>query len=133
MIMKNKFSRQWVRSKQPRKQRKYRYNAPLHIRQKLVSIHLDKALRKDYKRRSMPARKGDEVAVMRGDFNGRKGTISRIDLSGLKVYIENMKTKKASGQEVEAPFEPSNLKITSLNLDDKKRIKAIRRKEKVIK
>lgn len=131
--MKKKFSAKWISSKQPRKQRKYRYHAPLHLRQKMVAIHLDKSLRAQYKRRSMSARKGDEVMIMRGDFNKRKGTISRIDLSTLKVYIEGMKTKKVSGQEVEVAFDPSNLKITNLNLDDKKRMKVLKRKDKVVK
>jgi large subunit ribosomal protein L24 len=131
--MKKQFSKEWVRSTQPRKQRKYRYHAPLHLRQKLISAHLDKSLRKEYNKRSMPARKGDEVMIMRGDFRGRKGVISKIDLNALKVYVENMKTKKVSGQEVEVSFEPSNLKIIKLNLDDKKRIKALKRKEKVVK
>ncbi|MDP2717246.1 MAG: 60S ribosomal protein L26, partial [Candidatus Micrarchaeota archaeon] len=34
-----------VYSRQPRKQRKARYDAPLHVRQKHVRAHLDKALR----------------------------------------------------------------------------------------
>ena len=34
--MKRKYSSSWKSSKQPRKQRKYRQNAPLHIKQKLV-------------------------------------------------------------------------------------------------
>lgn len=131
--MKKQFSRKWGKSTQPRKQRKYRYHAPLHIRQKMMSMHLDKSLQKEYKKRSMPARKGDEVKVMRGDFRDKKGVISKIDLNALKVYVENVKIKKVSGQEVEAAFEPSNLKITRLNLDDKKRIKALKRKEKVVK
>ena len=66
--MKQKFSKTWVASKQPRKQRKYRYNAPLHIRQKLISVLLDKPLRSKYKIKNIPIRKGDDVLVMRGKF-----------------------------------------------------------------
>lgn len=121
--MKTQFSRHWIRSAQPRKQRKYRYNAPMHVRRKLVSAHLEKGLRKDYNKRSLPVRKGDEVRVTRGKFAGTKGKISRVDLKRLKIYIENAKVKKVSGQEVELPIDPSNVVITNLNLDDKKRKK----------
>jgi len=130
--MKNKFSRKWISSKQPRKQRKYRYNAPLHLRQKMVAAHLDKTLRKEYKKRSMPVRKGDEVVVMRGKFRKKRGNVTHIDLSKMKIFIDDIKIKKVSGQEVEIPIEPSNVKITKLNLDDKKRIKILKRKAKAL-
>ena len=37
--MKSIFSKSWVSSKQPRKQRKYRYNAPDHIKKKF-KVHM---------------------------------------------------------------------------------------------
>jgi large subunit ribosomal protein L24 len=128
-----KFSRHWISSKQPRKQRKYRYEAPLHIRQKLVSAHLEKKLRQSYKTRSLPVRKGDEVIVFRGEFRKKKGNVSRVDLKALKIFIDGVKRKKISGQEVEVPIDPSNVMITKLNLDDRMRKKSMQRKEKGIK
>ncbi|MFH0832675.1 MAG: 50S ribosomal protein L24 [Candidatus Aenigmatarchaeota archaeon] len=127
--MKKEFSKFWVRSTQPRKQRKYRYNAPMHIRQKLVSAHLDKKLRDEYKKRSISLRKGDEVMVMRGEFRKKTGTVARIDLKRLKIFVDGIKKKKVSGQEVDAALEPSNVKIIKLNLDDKMRKKILLRKE----
>ncbi len=126
--MKKAFSTAWNRSVQPRKQRKYRYNAPLHVRQKLVSAHLDKALRKEYKKRSFALRKGDEIIVMRGEFRGKKAVVSRIDLKKTKLFTEELKRKKASGQDVSVPIEPSNVKIVKLNMDDKMRKKVLLRK-----
>ncbi|MCD6275005.1 MAG: 50S ribosomal protein L24, partial [Candidatus Aenigmarchaeota archaeon] len=52
--MKQLFSKSWVKSKQPRKQRKYRHNAPKHIRQKFMHANLSKELREKYNRRSLP-------------------------------------------------------------------------------
>lgn len=124
-----KFSRHWVSSKQPRKQRKYRYEAPLHIRQKLVSAHIDKKIRQSYKTRSLPVRKGDEVVVLRGEFRKKKGNVIRVDLKKLKIFVDSIKKKKISGQEVEVPIDPSNVMITKLNLDDRMRKKALQRKE----
>ena len=125
--MKQKWSKSWVSSKQPRKQRKYRYNAPLHIRHKFVSAHLSKELIERFNTRSLPLRKGDFVEIMRGEFKGLKGKIEKIDLTKCKVYIENIKVKKVDGSEVKKAIEPSNLRIVRLNLDDKRRQKIFER------
>ena len=123
------FSIKWKSSTQPRKQRKYRYNAPTHVRRVLVSAHLEKSLRKEYGKRSLPVRRGDEVKVLTGQFRGVRGKVSRVDLKALKIYVENAKVKKVSGQEVEAPIDPSNVMITKLEFEDKKRRKFIARKK----
>jgi len=128
--MRKKFSVKWKASKQPRKQRKYRFNAPLHLRQKMVSANLDRLLRKQYKKRSMPVRKGDEVTIMRGKFTKRRGTVTKVDLSKCRIFVDKLKIKKISGQEVEFSINPSNVKITKLNLDDKERIKILNRGKK---
>jgi len=127
--MKKSWSRYWKSSKQPRKQRKWRANAPLHVRHKLVSAHLSKELKKQYNRRSIPIRKGDEITIKRGDSKGKSGKVSRVDMKNLKVFMDNLKTKKVSGQEIEVPVEPSNTVITKLNLDDKERIKILQAKK----
>lgn len=127
--MKKIFSRKWISSKQPRKQRKYRYNAPLHIKHKLVSAHLGKKLREDYNRRAIPIRKGDRVRIMRGKYRGMQGSVLRVDLKSLKVYVDCAKRKKASGQEVQVPLDPSNLEIIELNLEDKERLKRLKKKK----
>lgn len=47
-----------------RKNRKRHFNAPSHIRRKIMSSPLSKELRQKYNVRSMPIRKDDEVQVM---------------------------------------------------------------------
>ncbi|MBI5332488.1 MAG: 50S ribosomal protein L24 [Candidatus Aenigmarchaeota archaeon] len=126
------WSRSWNSSKQKRKQRKYRFNAPYHIKQKLLSATLDKTLRKTYKKRSLPIRSGDEVVVMRGTHKGTMGKITKVNLKHMSVYVDNVKVKKVSGQEVNAKIDPSNLKIIKLNLDDKKRMKFMERKKELL-
>ncbi|RLJ08138.1 MAG: 50S ribosomal protein L24 [Candidatus Aenigmatarchaeota archaeon] len=126
--MKKEWSSKWKSSKQPRKQRKYRYRAPLHIRRKFVSANLSPELRKKYGKRSVPIRKGDEVVVKRGDFKGVRGKVERVDLKSCRVWIDSVKVKKADGSEVLRPIDPSNLQIVSLNLDDKKRVEVLARK-----
>ncbi|HLD57367.1 MAG TPA: 50S ribosomal protein L24 [archaeon] len=128
--MKTAWSRSWISSKQPRKQRKYRYNAPAHIRHKFLSANLSKELRQKFGLRSIPLRKGDEVQVMRGGFKGTKGLIEEVDSKKLKVYIAGIKVKKVDGSEVAKSVDASNLKITSLKLDDKRRQEVIARAKK---
>jgi large subunit ribosomal protein L24 len=119
------------KSKKPRKQRKFLYNAPLHIRRKMISAHLSKELREKYKRRSFPLRKGDEVKVMRGEFKGTIGKIVRVDTKKYKVYVDTVKKKRSVGTEYLVPVSPSNLMITKLNLEDKYRLKMLERGKNV--
>jgi large subunit ribosomal protein L24 len=119
-----------MKSKKPSKQRKAFYQAPLHKKHKLLAAHLSKELRNQWKRRSLPVRKGDEVKVMRGKFKGTTGKISKIDLKKLKVYIENIKRKKVSGEEIHIPINPSKLMIINPNMDDPKRKEVIERGKK---
>ena len=126
--MKNKFSRSWVRSKQPRKQRKYRFNAPLHIKQKFMRAHISKELRKKYSKRSFGLRKGDNVKVMRGQFKNKQGKIERVNLRRTTVYITGIEVAKRDGTKALFPIHPSNLMITELNMDDKIRQQMLERK-----
>ncbi len=127
--MKRKFSAHWNASSQPRKQRKYRANAPLHIKRKLLSVNLSKELRKKHKRRNIPARKGDNVKIMRGKFKKKTGKIVSIDTKSSKIKIEGIMIKKLDGSKVAVKIHPSNLQIIELNLDDKKRM-AVKKEEK---
>ena len=116
------------KSKKPRKQRKFLYNAPLHLRRKMLAAHLSKELREKYKTRSLPVRVGDEVEIMRGKFKGRKGKIVKVDTKKLRVYVEGITIRKSSGQERLFPLHPSKLKIIKLDLSDKYRQKMLERK-----
>jgi large subunit ribosomal protein L24 len=121
--MKQEFSKSWKASKRPGKQRKYAANAPLHIKKKFASVNLSKELRQKYGTRNVPLRKGDTVKVMRGKFKGKQGKIIDMKLKILKVYIEGIQVKKRDGSKANIRFQPSNLQIIELNLDDKKRNK----------
>lgn len=116
-----------MKTKKPNKQRKRLYQAPLHRKHKLLSAHLSKDLKKQWNKRSLPVRKGDEVRVMRGKFKGTTGKISRIDMKRLKIYIDNVKRKKVSGEEVFVPIHPSKLMITSPIMEDPRRKRAVDR------
>ena len=106
-------------SEQPKKQRKARYNASLHQRQKLMSAHLSPDLRAKYNLRNLPVREGDTAMVMHGDYTGTEGKVEHVDLKKGTVVIEGVSVDKADGTEVPRPVHPSNIMITKLELKDK--------------
>ena len=121
--MKKEFSTSWNSSTQRRKQRKFRFNAPLHIKNKFLGVHLAKELRAKYNIRSIRVRKGDTVKILRGNFKGKEGKVEKVDISKTKVYLEKIQIAKKEGSSSPYPLQPSNLIITSLDLSDKKRVK----------
>lgn len=120
--MKKKFSKEWKGSSKARKQRKYRFNAPLHLKQRFMSANLSRELRKSYGRRSMEIRKNDVVRILSGKFRNKKGKIIEIDSMKERATIEGMQITKKDGSKVNITFHPSKLQITELNTDDKKRL-----------
>jgi len=130
--MKNKFSKHWNASKQPRKQRKFKANAPLHIKRKLMSVNLAKELRKKYSTRNIEVRKNDTVKIMKGKFKNKQGKILTANTKHTYVIIENIQVKKQDGSKANIKFHPSNLQIIELNLDDKRRMNNESKKEKQI-
>jgi large subunit ribosomal protein L24 len=115
-------------SKQPRRQRKAYYNAPLHKRQKLMSAPLSRELREKYGVKTLPVRKGDKVRVMRGDFKGKEGEVVRVDLKNYVIFVDGVTIEKVDKTPVFRPIHPSNVMIVSLKLDDKWRKKIIERR-----
>jgi len=107
-----------IESKQPRKQRKARYNASLHQRQKLMSAQLSHELRAKYNKRNLPVKLDDTVMVMRGDHTGTEGKVELVDLKRGTIVVEGVSVAKADGTEVPRPVQPSNVMITKLELND---------------
>lgn len=121
--MNKKFSTAWKGSKQPRKQRKYRANAPAHVRQKFMGVHLGKKLRDEHKTRSVEARIGDKVKVLRGQFKGKSGEVTRLDRKRGVLYIDGVEQPKKDGSKAQYPINPSNCQMETLVSTDKRRFK----------
>jgi len=115
-------------SKQPRKQRKFRYKAPLHVRHKLMGVTLSEELRERYQIRSLPVKKGDTVLVMRGDFKEQEGKVDEVDLKNYRLMIDGVSVQKPDGNKVYHPVHPSNVRLVELDLEDEERNQAIERK-----
>ena len=80
--------------------------------------------------RSVVARKGDNVKIMRGKFKGKTGKIIQADIKKSKFKVEGITVKKQDGSKVNLWLRPSNLQIIELNMDDKKRIASINKEKK---
>ncbi len=126
--MDSKFSKAWRGSKQPRKQRKFVAEAPLHIKKDQLSVHLSPALRKDYGKRSVLVRKGDKVKILRGNYKGKEGKIDKVSYRDCFVHVTNITYPKNDGSNSFYPLDPSNLMITELDLSDNRRKKSLERK-----
>jgi len=120
--MKKEFSNKWISSIQTRKQRKYRYNAPLHTRIKFSGAKLHKTLREKYSIKTLRIVKGDKVKVMRGSYKGKEAIIEKVDRKNNKLILEKIMVSRRDGSDVPLEFEPSNVMIISLNLEDKRRL-----------
>ncbi len=105
-------------SKKPSKQRKRLFNAPLHRRGKIMSVHLSPELRDKYGVRSIPIRVGDKVRILRGDNRGIEGKVTKVDRKNYKVFVENVVRENARGDKIPIPIHYSNLMIIDLDLSD---------------
>ncbi len=103
-----------MKSRKFRTQRKFQFTAPLHIRGHFVHAHLSKELRAKMKKRAVRLKKGDKVRVMRGKFKGKEGKVMSISLSDGKIKIEGVSYRKAKGQEISFPLQPSNVMIIEM-------------------
>jgi len=118
-------------SSKPRKQRKLLYNAPAHRRHRMLAASLSPELQARYNIRSFPVRKGDTVRILRGDYTGVEGKITRVDTGGYRIYIEGVTKEKTDGTTVQVPTSPSKITLTKLNLDDKWRKTALEGKAEI--
>jgi large subunit ribosomal protein L24 len=103
----------------PTKVRNYQiYRATYTTRSKQLGSHLSKDLQKKYGKRSIRITLGDTVKVVRGEYRGIDGKVSKIEVAGSNIAIEGIKKEKARGDKYDIFIPASNVIVTGLNLDD---------------
>jgi len=117
------------RVKAPRKQRKRLYNAPAHLRHKLMAAPLAPELISSKGAKTLPVRKGDTVRVVRGDHIGFEGKVNRVDLKRYRIFLEGLTREKVDGTNIFVSVHPSKVMIKNLKLDDKWRKATVERKK----
>jgi len=115
-------------SKKPKKQRKHRYTAPIHLRVNFLKAHLSDELSKKHSKRTARVRTGDRVRIMTGQFKGKSGKVESIYSKKGKVLVEGIEFQKKEGSKIKYPIAVSNVMITDLNLSDKRRQESLKRK-----
>jgi large subunit ribosomal protein L24 len=119
------------RVKNPGKQRKRLFNAPAHVRHKLMAAPLSSELAASRGAKTLPVRKGDTVRIQRGDNKGFEGKVSRVDRKAYRIYLEGLTREKVDGTNIFLPIHPSKVQIRNLNMDDKWRKEILGRKKQI--
>jgi large subunit ribosomal protein L24 len=120
------FSSKWKASSQPRKQRKYQYNASAHTKGSFLNAALSEELKAKHSKNSMRVRVGDKVKVLRGQNKGKIGTVDSVDVSSSKIKIQKVELVRKDGTKFMYPIHASNVQILELK-SDKKRDASLKR------
>jgi len=105
------------------------YRASHVVKSKQISSPLSKELQKKYTKKSIRVVKGDNVKIVRGEFKGVDGKISKITVQKGSVAIEGVKKEKTKGEKFDVHVHSSNVIVTGLNSDDKWRISKLEGKK----
>jgi large subunit ribosomal protein L24 len=106
------------------------YRATNQTANKQICAPISKDLRKKYSRRSIRIMINDTVKVIRGEYNGLTGKVAKISIENNSVAIEGNKKEKLKGEKIDVYIHSTNMIITSLNTDDKWRLKILEKKPK---
>lgn len=98
------------------------YRATFNTKSKQLAGLLSKDLRKKYGKRSARVMVGDSITVIRGEFKGVDGKVSKVSTDSNTVAIDGVKKEKAKGEKFDVQIHASNILITGLNDEDKRRI-----------
>ena len=105
------------------------FQATLQTRSKQMGSSLSKDLQKKYGKKSARVVEGDSITILRGEFKGVDGKVSKISTAKTSVAIEGVKKEKTKGDKFDVYIHTSNLVITSLNTSDKWRIAKLEGKD----
>jgi len=98
------------------------YRATFHTRSKQLGSQLSDDLRKKYGKKSVRVIEGDSIKIVRGEFKGVDGKISKVSTKKSSVAVEGVKKEKTKGDKFDVYIHTSNLLVTGLNTEDKWRI-----------
>ena len=107
------------------------HRAMNQILNKQICASISKDLRKKYSRRSIRIMIDDTVKVMRGEYKGLTGKVTKISTETSGVAIEGNKKEKLKGEKIDVYIHSTNMIVTSLNTDDKWRLKILEKKTKI--
>ena len=98
------------------------YYATMKTASAQLSSILSENLRKKYGKKSVRVVEGDSVKVIRGEFTGVDGKVTKVSSANNGLTIEGVKKEKLKGEKYDVFIHTSNIEITGLNTDDMWRI-----------
>ena len=117
-------------SSHPRKTRNQQiYYATIQRASKQLSCSLSKELRKKYGKRSARIVEGDTANIVRGEFAGVDGKVTKISIPDRGVNIEGVKKEKLKGDKFDVYVHTTNIILTALSTSDKWRINKLEGKK----
>ena len=96
-----------------------------------ICSNLSNNLKKEYNTKSLRIVKGDSVKIMRGEYKGVEGKVEKLNTLKGRLSIEGVQREKIKGGQVKVQIHASNVRITSLHLDDKYRKNKIGNQEQI--
>jgi ribosomal protein uL24 len=121
-----------VSPRSPRRQRRALYTAPTSERRRRMTVPLSRELRRRFRRRNVPVRKGDTVRVLSGSYAGREERVAKISRRDYSVTLDNVTLKTAEEKLKPLGLRPGHLVITRLNLADPWRRRSLRLREEEV-
>ena len=109
------------------------YQATSVVRSKQLCGHISKDLQKKYGKRSIRVIEGDTIKVLRGEFRGVTGKITKVSTQKNGISVEGIKKEKLKGGNLDVFIHPSNVLVTELNTEDKWRQGKLEGKKKPVK
>ena len=98
------------------------YYATMKTASAQLSSLLSESLRKKYGKKSVRVIEGDSVKVIRGEFTGVDGKVTKVSGANDGLTIEGVKKEKLKGEKYDVFIHTSNIEVTGLNTNDKWRI-----------
>ena len=105
------------------------YRATYKTKSKQMGSALSESLHKKYGKRSVRVIEGDSITIVRGEFKGVDGKISKVSTQKSSVSVEGIKKEKTKGDKFDVYIHTSNLLVTSLNSGDRWRMAKLEGKD----
>ncbi len=82
---------------------------------------LSQDLREKYRKKSVRPREGDSVRIVRGEFKGIEGKVTKVSPDQGTLNVEGVTREKQKGGTALVPIRASNVVVTAVVVDDKTR------------
>merc|ERR1712093_425223 len=86
-----------------------------------MSTPVNSELKRKHGVNAVPIRVGDEVRILRGEFNGRGGKVIALYSKKWVIHIEHITTETVSGKTANVGLDPSNCLVTKLKNDNRRK------------